>query len=124
MSIRILRSDNAREYLSQHFQTFMSSNGILYQTSYPHTPQQNGVAERKNRHLVEITRTLLLHGNVPLRFWGDAVLTACYLINRMPSSSVLNNKISFNLFSPFPPSPNSSPSLRVYMFCTQSLSWS
>ena len=102
LSIRTLRSDNAREYLSQQFQTFMSSNGILHQTSCPHTPQQNGIAERKNRHLVETTRTLLLHGNVPLRFWGDAVLTACYLINRMPSS-VLNNKIPHSIL--FPNSP-------------------
>ena len=75
LSIRTLRSNNARENLSQQFQTFMSSNGILHQTSYPHTPQQNGIAERKNRHLVETTRTLLLYGNVPLRFWGDVVLT-------------------------------------------------
>ena len=111
VSIRTLRSDNAREYLSQQFQTFMSSNGILHQTSCPHTPQQNGVAERKNRHLVETTRTLLLHGNVSLRFWGDAMLTACYLINRM-SSSVLNNKILHSIF--FPHSPLHSISPRVF----------
>jgi hypothetical protein len=80
----------------------MSSNGILHQTSWPHTPQQNEVAEHKNRHLVEITRTLLLHGNVPLRFGGDAVLTAGYLINRMPSS-VINNKIPHSIL--FPNSP-------------------
>ena len=107
VSIRTLRSDNAREYLSQQFQTFMSSNGILHQTSCPHTPQQNGVVERKNRHLVETTRTLLLHGNVPLRFWEDAVLTACYLINRMPSP-VLNNKIPHSILfshSPLHPIP-------------------
>ena len=48
VSIRTLRSDNAREYLSQQFQTFMSNNGILHQTSCPRTPQQNGVAKRKN----------------------------------------------------------------------------
>lgn len=107
MSIRTLRSDNAREYLSQQFQNFMSRNGILHQTSCPHTPPQNGVAERKNRHLVETTRTLLLHGNVPLRFWGDDVLTSCYLINRMPSS-VVNNKIPHSILfpnSPFHPIP-------------------
>ncbi|RVW59914.1 Retrovirus-related Pol polyprotein from transposon TNT 1-94 [Vitis vinifera] len=60
----------------------MSHHGILHQSSCAHTPQQNGVAERKNRHLVETARTLLLHSHVPFRFWGDAVLTACYLINR------------------------------------------
>ncbi|RVW96927.1 Retrovirus-related Pol polyprotein from transposon TNT 1-94 [Vitis vinifera] len=74
--------DNAREYFSAPFTSFMSHHGILHQSSCAHTPQQNGVAERKNRHLVETARTILLHSNVPFRFWGDAVLTACYLINR------------------------------------------
>ena len=96
ISISTLHSDNAREYLSTQFQTFMATNGMLHQTSCAHTPQQNGVAERKNRHLVETTRTLLLHNNVPQHFWGDAVLTACYLINRMPSS-VLNNQIPHSI---------------------------
>nr|CAN66185.1 hypothetical protein VITISV_025185 [Vitis vinifera] len=82
ISIRVLRSDNAMEYFSAPFTSFMSHHGILHQSSCAHTPQQNGVAERKNRHLVETTRTLLLHSNVPFRFWEDVVLTACYLINR------------------------------------------
>jgi len=92
ISIQILRSDNGREYLSHSFKNFMASHGILHQTSCAYTPQQNGVAERKNTHVVETTRTILLHGDVPQRFWGDVVLSACYLINRMPSS-VLDNKI-------------------------------
>jgi len=99
VSIRILRSDNAREYLSHSFNTFMKSHGILHQTSYAYTPQQNGVAKRKNRHLVETTRTLLIHDGVPQCFWGDAILSACYLINRM-SSSVLENKIPHSIFFP------------------------
>jgi len=68
VSIRILRSDNACEYLSQSFTTFMKSHGILHQTSCAYTPQQNGVAKCKNRHLVETTRTLLIHGGVPQCF--------------------------------------------------------
>ncbi|RVW96884.1 Retrovirus-related Pol polyprotein from transposon RE2 [Vitis vinifera] len=70
------------DYSRSQFTSFMSHHGILHQSSCAHTPQQNGVAERKNRHLVETARTLLLHSHVPFRFWGDAVLTACYLINR------------------------------------------
>ena len=85
-SIHILRSDNAKEYFSTPFSYFMSSNGILHQSSCAYTPQQNGVTKRKNRHLVETARTLLLHHKVPQRFWEDAILVACYLINRMPSS--------------------------------------
>ena len=61
ISIRVLRSDNAKEYFSTPFTSFMSQHGILHQSSCAHTPQQNGVAECKNRHLVEIARTLLLH---------------------------------------------------------------
>nr|CAN80247.1 hypothetical protein VITISV_027801 [Vitis vinifera] len=65
ISIRVLRSDNAREYFSVPFTSFMSQHGIIHQSSCAHTPQQNGVAERKNRHLVETTRTLLLHSHIP-----------------------------------------------------------
>ena len=60
VSIRTFRSDNAREYLSSPFQQFMKSHGIIHQTSCPYTSQQNGVAERKNRHLIETARTLLI----------------------------------------------------------------
>jgi len=86
VSIRILRSDNAREYLFNSFNTFMESHDIHDQTSCAYIPQQNEVAERKNRYLVETTCTLLIHGGVPQCFWGDAILSTCYLINRMPSS--------------------------------------
>ncbi|RVW38696.1 Retrovirus-related Pol polyprotein from transposon RE1 [Vitis vinifera] len=58
-------ADNAREYFSAQFTSFMSHHGILHQSSCAHTPQQNGVAERKNRHLVETARTLLLHSHIP-----------------------------------------------------------
>ena len=80
----------------------MSQHGIFHQSSCAHTPQQNRVVERKNRHLVETTRTLLLHSHVPFRFWGDAVFTTCYLINHMPSS-VLHNQIPHSLIFPDQP---------------------
>ena len=66
--IHVLRSDNAREYFSAPSISFMSQHGILHQSSYAHTPQQNRVAERKNRPLVETARTLLLHCHVPFCF--------------------------------------------------------
>ncbi|RVW79030.1 Retrovirus-related Pol polyprotein from transposon TNT 1-94 [Vitis vinifera] len=91
-------ADNVREYFSTSFTSFMSHHGILHQSSCAHTPQQNGVTERKNRHLVETARTILLHSNVPFRFWGNAVLTACYLINRMPSSVSRDQIPHFLLF--------------------------
>ena len=77
----------------------MSQHEILYQSSCAHTPQQHGVAECKNRHLVEAARTLLLHCYVPFHFWADVVFTACYLINCMPSS-VLHDQIPHSLLFP------------------------
>ena len=101
-SICILRSDSANEYLSGPFSSFMSSHGILHQSSCAYTPQQNGMVERKNRHLVETACTLLLHHKVPQRFLGDAILAACYLINRM-SSSVVHDQISHSILFPNQP---------------------
>ena len=60
------------------------------------------MVKRKNRHLVETARTLLLHHTVPQRFWGDAILTTCYLINRMPSS-VLGDQVPHSLLFPNQP---------------------
>jgi len=77
----------------------MKSHDILHQTSCAYTPQQNGVVECMDRHLVETTRTLLIHDGVSQRVWGDVIFNACYLINRMPSS-VLNNKISHSILFP------------------------
>ena len=101
-SIRILRSDNALEYLSAPFSAFLSSHGILYQFSYAYTPQQNGMAEHKNRHLVETARTTLLYHIVPQRFLGNGILNVCYLINRMPSS-VPGDQVPHSLLFPNQP---------------------
>lgn len=77
-------------------QPFLTSHDILYQTSCAHTPEQNNVDERKNRHLVEIAHTMLLHNNVALYFLGDVILTAYYLINRIPSY-VLDNHVPHSI---------------------------
>ena len=102
ISIYVLRSENAREYFFAPFISFMSQHRILHQSSCAHTPQQNGVVERKNRHLIETTRSLHLHYHVPFRFGGDDVLTACYLINLMPSS-MLHAQIPLSLLFPDQP---------------------
>lgn len=65
--------------------------GIQHHISCPHTQQQNGLAERKHRHLVETGLTLLAQANMPLHFWDEAFNTACYLINRMPSRTIQND---------------------------------
>ena len=89
VSIQNLRSNNAKEYMSEQFQSSMLQNSILHQTSCVNTPSQNGVAERKNRHLLETARALLFQIHVPKHFLADVVSIACFFINRM-SSSVLN----------------------------------
>src|SRR5262249_12816486 len=99
VSVCILRSDNAKEYLSETFQAYMSQHGILHQSSCVDTPSQNGVAERKNKHLLETTRALLFQMQVPKHFWADAVSTACFLINRMPST-VLNGDTPYKVLFP------------------------
>ncbi|CAL9003280.1 unnamed protein product [Prunus brigantina] len=83
--VQVVRSDNGGEYLNSELRTFFEQNGIIHQTSSPYTPQQNGIAERKNRHLLEVARSLCFAMHVPKRFWGDAICTAVYLINRVPS---------------------------------------
>lgn len=73
---------------------YFAQEGITHRVSCPHTSQQNGIAERKHRHIVETGIALLAHSSLPLRFWDEAFLTACYLINRMPTR-VLRNSTSF-----------------------------
>ena len=89
----------------------MSSHRILHQSFCAYTPQQNEVAECKNLHLVETARTLLLQHKVPQRFWGNAILAACYLINRM-LSSVLHDQIPQSII--FPNQPPFCLSLRMF----------
>jgi transposase InsO family protein len=83
--LKTFRSNNGSEYMSKDMEHYLHSNGILHQTSYVGTPQQNGVSKRKNRDLLEKTRAIMLQMHVPKGFWSYGVLTAIYLINRLPS---------------------------------------
>lgn len=96
--IQILRSDNGGEYVNHQFQAYFQTHGLLHETSCSQTPQQNGIAERKNRHLLETARALLLGANVPNRHWDDAVTTSVHLLNRMPSK-VLNFQTPLQVLS-------------------------
>ena len=101
--IKIFRSDNGGEYIGQAFKQHLSQYGILHQTSCPYTPQQNGVAERKNRHLMEVARSMMFQANVPKKYWSDAVATACYLINRTPTL-ILKGQSPFEVLNKHKPS--------------------
>jgi hypothetical protein len=73
-------------YVNKGFNTFLLEHDILNQTSCPDTTPRNGVAERKNRHILEVARSLIFTMNVPKFLWSEAVMTSTYLINIMPSS--------------------------------------
>ncbi|KAI9180050.1 hypothetical protein LWI28_000646 [Acer negundo] len=86
--IKILRSDRGGEYLSGDFQQYLIDNGIVSQFSAPGTPQQNRVAERRNRTLLDMVRSMLSYSTFPISFWGYALQTAIYILNDVPSKSV------------------------------------
>jgi hypothetical protein len=85
VQVQVLRTDNGTEYVNKRFGGFLSEKGIMHKISCPDTPPQNGVAERKNRHILEVTRSLVYTMNVPNFLWSEVFLTAIFLINRMPS---------------------------------------
>ena len=101
-NIKVFQSDGGGEYLSTKFQSFLRSNGIIHQMSCPYTPEQNGLAERKNRHIVETSITLLQQASLSSQFWYHAFATATYLINRMPTST-LGMKSPFEALYHTPP---------------------
>lgn len=84
-NIKILRSDNGGEYLSNCFSQFLEQVGIQHQRTVPYTPQQNGLAERMNRTIVEKVRCMLIDSGLGKEFWAEAVATAVYLVNRSPT---------------------------------------
>jgi Integrase core domain/GAG-pre-integrase domain len=83
--VKVLRSDSGTMYTNRIFREYLSAQGIHHQTTCPYTPARNGVAEKKNRHLLEVARSMMISMNVPKQLWGQAVLTAAQLINMMPS---------------------------------------
>ncbi|KAK8670607.1 hypothetical protein V6N13_037225 [Hibiscus sabdariffa] len=87
-SIKALRSDRGGEYLSQDFDELLKECGIVSQLTPPGTPQWNGVSERRNRTLLDMVRSMMSHTDIPTSFWGYALETAAFTLNRVPSKSV------------------------------------
>ncbi|WP_416514659.1 integrase catalytic domain-containing protein, partial [Klebsiella pneumoniae] len=104
-SIKVIRTDNGTEFKNQNFSQILHENDILHETSCVHTPQQNGVSDRKNRQLLEVARSLLFQMNVPKTFWKFAISTACFLINRTPSR-LLNYKCPLSVLTSHDPKLN------------------
>lgn len=84
---KIIRTDNGGEYTGGNVQSLLKKLGIKFQASVPYCPEQNGVSERKNRTLIESARCMLLDSKLPHKYWGEAVITANYISNRLPTKS-------------------------------------
>lgn len=87
--------DGGGEFLSKQFLMLLSQSCIQQRICCPHTPQQNGLDERKHRHLTEIDITMMYHGRVPQHFLVEAFFTAVFLINLLPASPLLEHKSSY-----------------------------
>ena len=86
--LKTLRTDNGGEFTSSEFESFLKSEGVRHELTVPKTPEQNGVAERMNRTLVEKVRSMLCGAKMPQKFWAEALSTAAYLLNRSPTKAV------------------------------------
>ena len=78
------------EFTKNKFNAYLSKHGIQHQKTVPYTPQQNGVAERKNRTLVEMARCMVYSKGLHKKFWAEAICCANFILNRVPHRAVLH----------------------------------
>ncbi|GJW99425.1 putative ribonuclease H-like domain-containing protein [Tanacetum coccineum] len=97
--VKIIRSDNGTEFKNRDMLEFCGNKGIKQEYSNARTPQQNGVAERMNRTLIEAARTMLADSLLPTTFWAEAVSTACYIFNRFDGKSDEGFLVGYSLNS-------------------------
>nr|GEV93166.1 putative ribonuclease H-like domain-containing protein [Tanacetum cinerariifolium] len=95
--VKVIRCDNGTEFKSREMNQFCEMKGILRQFSVARTPQQNGVAESRNKTLIEAAKTMLADSKLPTTFWAEAINTACYVQNRVLVVKP-HNKTSYELF--------------------------
>jgi transposase InsO family protein len=101
--LRTLRTDRGGEFNSRSFEDFCADNGVQRHLTAPYTPQHNGVVERRNQTEVAMARSMLKGRGVPNTFWGEAVMTAVYLLNRSFTRAV-DGKTLYELWHGTPPS--------------------
>ncbi|GKF59179.1 putative ribonuclease H-like domain-containing protein, partial [Tanacetum coccineum] len=95
--VKIIRSDNGTEFKNKVMDEFYREKGIKREYSVARTPQQNSVAKRKNRTLIEAARTMLADSKLPTTFWAEAISTVCYVQNRVLIVKP-HNKTPYELF--------------------------
>lgn len=93
-----LNCDNGREYLSNEFKSFCADRGIQYHLTVPYTPQQNPIAERMNKSLTEKARAMIHGAELNKELWGEAILTAAYLLNLSPTKALRINKTPYEMW--------------------------
>nr|GEX15037.1 putative ribonuclease H-like domain-containing protein [Tanacetum cinerariifolium] len=98
LKVKIIRCDNGGEFRNKEINYFCSRKGIKREFSNARTPQQNRVAEKRNRTLIEAARTMLADAKLPITFWAEAVNTACYVQNRVLVNKS-QNKTPYELFN-------------------------
>jgi transposase InsO family protein len=103
MKLKILRIDGGGEYTSRDFETYCTNQGIIHEVTSPYTPQHNGLAERRNRSLLDMTRSMLKETKLPHEFWGEAVNIAAYILNKCPTKK-MNDKVPEEIWSGRKPS--------------------
>ncbi|GAU48263.1 hypothetical protein TSUD_405090 [Trifolium subterraneum] len=101
--IKILRTDGGGEYTSKNFESFCVENDIEHEVITPYTPQHNDLAERRNKTIMDMARCMVKHKNLPKSFWGEAVATAVYVLNRCPTKK-LKDKVPEEVWSGKKPS--------------------
>lgn len=101
--VQTLRTDNALEFFSNDCNSLLTSLGIIHQRSCPYTSSTKWLVERKHRHILNIARAIKFQDSIPDSFWGECVLHAAYLINRIPTP-LLANRIPFEALFNKPPS--------------------
>jgi transposase InsO family protein len=96
--VKKIRSDNSTKFKNTQVEDFLHKEGIKHEFSSPYTPQQNGVAKRKNYTLIEMARTMLDQYKIFDQFWAEAINTACHATNRLYIHQVLK-KTSYELLT-------------------------
>jgi hypothetical protein len=97
--IKRVRSDRGGEYIS--FNDFCEKEGIIHEVTPPYSPESNGIAERKNRTLKEMMNAMLVSSDAPNNLWGEALLTACFVQNRIPHKKT--GKTPYELWKGYKP---------------------
>ncbi|CAN0898812.1 Retrovirus-related Pol polyprotein from transposon RE1 [Linum grandiflorum] len=115
--VRTIRTDQGVEF---KMDTFFASHGIIHQTSCVETAPQNGRVEFKHQHLLAVARSLHFQCDFPLMFWGECILHACYLINRIPTP-ILDNKSPFEVL--YKRAPTYDQGVWIFGICKHVSSW-